>query len=80
MIRFIPIQVESHSGYKADEYPKLFYIEGKKYEISEITDRWYQCNLNPEYPAADYFKIMTSSGDRAIIRHELQQDAWYLIC
>ncbi len=80
MTRFIPIKVESYSGYKADEYPKLFYLEGNKYEISEITDRWYQGDLNPEYPVADYFKIMTPAGDQVIIRHELQQDAWFLIC
>ena len=41
----IPIEVECHSGYKADEYPKCFYLDDEKFEIKEISDRWYQGDL-----------------------------------
>ena len=41
----IPIEVECHSGYKADEYPKCFYRDDEKFEIKEISDRWYQGDL-----------------------------------
>jgi len=60
MKRLIPIHVESHSGYKVDEYPKCFYREGKRFDILEITDRWYQTDRDPESPAADYFKVITA--------------------
>jgi hypothetical protein len=47
-MKAILIKVECHSGYKADEYPTCFYWKDEKFEIREISDRWYQGNRNPE--------------------------------
>ena len=44
-MKLVPIKVECHSGYKADEYPVCFYLEHIKYAIDEISDRWYQADL-----------------------------------
>jgi hypothetical protein len=78
MTKLIPIKVECHSGYKADEYPKCFYRNNDKFEIQEITDRWYQGDRNPEYPVSNYFKVNTTSGRQYIIKHDLESDQWYL--
>ena len=78
MKRLIPIHVESHSGYKVDEYPKCFYREGKRFDILEITDRWYQTDRDPESPAADYFKVITADDGEFLIKHEITTDQWYL--
>lgn len=79
MNQAIPIHVESHSGYKADEYPKRFLLDDKWYEINEITDRWYQRNVDPEWPDSVYFKILTSEGGEFILKHETVNDRWFLI-
>jgi hypothetical protein len=78
MIRQIPVTVECHSGYKADEYPKWFTLEGKRYEITGITDRWYQRENDPEYPASDYFKVETSPGQQHILKHDLENNGWFI--
>ena len=78
MIDLIPIKVESYSGYKADEYPICFYLDNMRYEILEITDRWYQGYTNPAEPASDYFKVKTANGDLFIIKHDIQKDVWLL--
>lgn len=78
MIKLIPIQVECHSGYKADEYPKYFSRDNSRFEIRQITDRWYQGETNPEYPVSNYFKVETTSGEQYIIKHDLESDRWYL--
>ncbi|HEY4789512.1 MAG TPA: hypothetical protein VIH57_25855 [Bacteroidales bacterium] len=75
----IPVKVESHSGYKADEYPICFYLNDEKIEIKEITDRWYQGDLNPEWPVANYFKVLTISGSQYLLRHEIEKDIWYIV-
>ena len=36
MTDFFPIKVESHSGYKADEYPRCFYWKEEKYTIIKM--------------------------------------------
>jgi len=78
MIRFIPVPVESYSGYKADEYPKAFTIDNKRYEVKEVIDRWYQGDLNPEFPLTNYFRIETTCGNRFILKHDLEDDRWYV--
>jgi len=75
----IPIKVECHSGYKADEYPICFYLENNKFEIKEISDRWYQALPSPNLPVADYFKVCTVGNTKYIIKHELKSDQWFLI-
>ena len=75
----IPIKVESHSGYKAEEYPKYFYLKGEKYEIIEIIDRWYQTRQNDEWPTADYFKVFTKDNKQFLIKHETENDEWYWV-
>ena len=75
----IPIKVESHSGYKADEYPICFFLENTKFEITEVSDRWYQAEPSPGLPVADYFKVCTAGNLEYIIKHELINDKWFLV-
>ena len=76
---FIPITVECHAGYKADEYPKYFYWSDIKFEITEISDRWFQADVHAEWPPADYFKVITSDKRKWIIKHETKTDKWYVV-
>jgi hypothetical protein len=79
MTYFIPIKVESHSGYKADEYPVRFTYGEEYFDIRAITDRWYQGDLNPDVPPSDYFKVETCSGKQFILRHDLEKDLWFIV-
>ena len=74
----IPVRVECHSGYRADEYPTCFYRNRERYEVLEITDRWYQAESTPGWSAAVYFKVDTDRGGPHILKHDLERDEWYL--
>lgn len=78
-MKLIPIRVECHSGYKADEYPICFYREKIRFEISEISDRWYQSRPSPEWAVADYFKVITTVNSHFILKHEINDDQWFLV-
>ena len=78
MIELVPIEVECHSCFKADEYPKSFCRNNKRFEITGIIDRWYQGETNPEWPVSNYFKVDTNNGRQFIIKHDLKNDLWYL--
>jgi hypothetical protein len=78
-MELVPIEVICHSGHKADEYPKFFTWKDEEFRITEITDRWYQGDRDPETPAADYFKVLTVLGGTYLLRHELDEDKWYLV-
>ena len=78
MIKLVPVEVECHSGYKADEYPKCIILANKRLDVAKVTDRWYHGDANPEFPVSDYFKVLTTDGENYIIKHELIDDKWYL--
>jgi len=72
------IKVECHAGYKESEYPKKIYWDDFCFEIEEILDRWYQGDLNPEFPQANYFKVLASNQKNFILKHETKTDRWFL--
>jgi len=77
--KLIPITVECHSGYKADEYPKYIIRDNNRIEVMQITDRWYQKESTPDFPASDYFKAEMADGNQWLIKHDLDNDKWYLV-
>jgi len=78
-MNLIPITVECHSGYKAGEYPTTFYWMNIRYEIKEISDRWFQTESTPGTPKANYFKVRTAAKSVYILKHDLDADKWFLV-
>jgi hypothetical protein len=66
------VRVESYSGFKADERPLRLHLGERTLEIVTIEDRWYS-------PGETYFRVLTSDGDRYVLRHTEAQDVWSLV-
>jgi hypothetical protein len=77
MLRFVPITVECHAGYKGEELPRSFTWNDRRFEIEEIVDRWYQAGRDPTVPVCDYFKVR-SVGTVFLLRMDRESFAWYL--
>lgn len=65
------VEVESYSGYRADERPMRFMLSGRSYEVVEVEDKWYS-------PQATYFRVVATDGNRYVLRHDEAQDDWSL--
>jgi hypothetical protein len=70
------IQVECYSGYKVNERPYAFTFKGRRWEIAEIVDRWYESGLDPREPEVSYFKVRVMEGDVFMLRYLSLFDAW----
>ena len=79
MAYLVPIKVEAYSGYKAEERPLAFELEGRRLEIEDIVDRWYQGEGDPVRPCADYYKVRTRDKTTFIIKHVRGACPWYLV-
>ncbi len=66
------ITVTAHSGYKANERPLSFEVEGRRLAVTSIADRWYGEN-------DDYFKVATDDGKVYIIKWNRSIDRWFLV-
>ena len=79
MNQLFPIKVECYAGYKAGETPLNFTLNSMKFEIVEISDRWYQGETSPDFPPANYFKVKSRDGKNFLINHQLNSDEWFLL-
>jgi hypothetical protein len=70
------IQVESYSGYKANERPVAFEYKGRRWKVSEIMDRWYEGGIDASKPEINYFKVRTSEGQVFLLRYLSLFNAW----
>ena len=59
----LPIYVDAHSGYRANERPVRFQLDMDFYEIASVEDRLYE-------PDAEYFKVRTTNGETYLLRYE----------
>ena len=66
------LHVECYAGYKADQEPRAFTLDSRRYEVLGIADRWYD-------PDASYFKVRADDGHRYLLRHDRTEDAWSLV-
>lgn len=66
------VQVTAYSGYKANERPLSFLLDGKKIEVVEVVDRWYGVE-------SDYFKVLSQDGTTCILKWQKYLDVWLLV-
>jgi len=65
------ITVQTHAGYRGDERPIAFSLEGRLLRIREIVDRWY----DPDY---NIFRVIADDGRTYQLRNDMNASNWEL--
>jgi hypothetical protein len=66
------IEVSAYSGYKANERPLAFYVDGRRHDVTDVIDRWYGVEH-------DYFKVLADDGRIYLLRWQRILDLWFLV-
>jgi hypothetical protein len=66
------ITVEAYAGYKGEETPRAFTVQGVRLLVREIVGRWYT-------DTHSYFRISASDQHRYVLRFDLEQCRWELV-
>lgn len=66
------VSVEAYAGYKGEETPRAFTVQGARQEVQKILARWYT-----ERHA--FFKLCASDGHRYVLRYNLDDMVWELV-
>ena len=68
------LEVESHSGRKADERPARFRLDGRQYTVEEVLDQWYD-------PESISYRVRADDGNLYILRHQTSSPSgqWDLV-
>jgi hypothetical protein len=65
------VTVEAYAGYKGEETPRAFTLEGSRLLVSEIVARWYT-------ETHSYFRVCASDQHRYVLRYDLDKMSWEL--
>jgi hypothetical protein len=69
---FPHVTVEAYAGYKGEETPRAFTVEGAHLLVSAILDRWYT-------ETHSCFRLRASDGQRYVLRYDLDEGVWELV-
>ena len=65
------VTVQTYAGYRGDERPISFSLEGRILRIMDIVDRWYD-------PDHNIFKVLADDGRIYLLRYDMNADNWEL--
>jgi len=68
----VSVTVESYSGFKSEEYPLRFHLQGRKIEVSRIAARWLT-------PGCRCFKVLADNGSIYVLEYNETDDLWNLL-
>ena len=66
------VEVTCYSGYKANERPLYFVVDGEKKRVNNIVDRWYGLEH-------DYFKVAADDGKVYLLKWHRTLDIWLMV-
>ncbi len=67
------LEVDCYSGYKADERPIRFRLEGRQYCICTVLDQWRE-------PEGSFYRVRADDGRVYVLRQDSTPEAsWGLV-
>jgi hypothetical protein len=73
------VPVEAYSGHRGMERPLAYTWRGRRYEVAEVLDRWYEGGRSPKDVKLDYFKVrVEGEPEPVMLRYNALFDAWAL--
>jgi len=71
------VQVRTYSGYRADQEPRTFILDGKEFKVEEILGQYYEYDIRDGRPYRRY-KVKADDGKMYELIHDEQEDRWCL--
>ena len=63
------IRVECHAGYRGEETPRRFHLDGRTIEVAEVLARWTE-------PDARLFRVRGGDGRVYVLRLDERKQRW----
>lgn len=65
------IHIECYAGYKADERPMSFNLDGNKLMVEKVLEQWRS-------PESECFKVLADDGKKYLLRNYERKGEWVL--
>ena len=65
------VKVECYAGSRAEEHPLRFRLDGKRFEVIKVIERWLT-------PGCRCFKVLAGDGCEYVLIYNAGEDTWEL--
>lgn len=72
------LTVESRAQSRADEEPRAVHLDGVRWRVDAILDRWHDAGLTRDRAVRDIFKVRLDSGRILFLERDRGTGAWAL--
>lgn len=66
------LSVDAYAGYKGEETPRSFTLDGVTLRVTRVVDRWYS-------ETHCYFRVLASDDRRYVLRYGLDEQRWEMV-
>ncbi len=66
---FEAVTVHTRDEYRAAQEPTAFEWRGRRFEVVQIVDRWYEGRLDSTRLPLSYFRVRTDGGEEFVLRY-----------
>ncbi len=73
------IEVLTRDEYKGAQEPVSFVWRGKRHDVDQIVDRWYEGHMDSTRMPMLYFRVRTRSGEIFILRYHEFFRSWSIV-
>jgi hypothetical protein len=77
-MRLERIEVTTRDDYRGSQEPVAFRWRGRTYQVTEVLDRWFDGRIDSTRIPLRYFRVLTNTGWRCLIRHHELFSVWAL--
>jgi len=66
------VTVKSYAGYKGEETPRSFTVDGNSLLVVDVLERWYS-------ETHSYFRVRANDQYRYVLRYHFDEGVWELV-
>jgi len=71
------VRVKTYAGYRANQEPRAFTLDGKEFKVEEILGQYYEYDIHDDKLYRRY-RVKTEDEDIYELIYDEEEERWYL--
>ena len=74
--KFLAAAVSCYAGYKGEEIPRSFVLQGTEHHVTSVLECWYERSFSSFSSEFMNWRVMAGDNREYILRYDQQEDRW----
>jgi hypothetical protein len=73
---FFSVAVSCYAGYKGEQTPRSFVLEGNEHRVNNVLECWYERSVNDFSSQYVNWRVTAGDNHEYILRYDQKRDRW----